>query len=82
MRNLSEVVEVLLEVIPNYQTELLNELKEYKNADNTVENWNGVGDILFKYIFSDFYPEVSWQADVERIWTGDEDADNLTNSNF
>lgn len=82
MRNLSEVVEVLLEVIPNYQTELLNELKEYKNADNTVENWNGVGDILYKYIFSDFYPEVSWQSDVEKIWTGDEDPENLTHSNF
>lgn len=82
MRNLNEVVRVILQVIPPFETELTNELKEYKDADNTAEKWNDVGDILYKYIFSDFYPEVSWQSDVEKIWTGDEDPENLTHSNF
>ena len=73
MRELSEVIVDLLDHIPIDNQELRLALAEYKDCENTIENWNAVGDILYTWIFSDFYPEISWQDWVERIWTGDDD---------
>lgn len=72
MRNLSEVIIDLLDHIPIDYQYLRIDLAKYKDCENTIENWNAVGDILYTWVFSDFYPEVGWQDEVERIWTGDE----------
>lgn len=82
MRDLSTVIALLLEHIPIDQNELRQKLQEYTNCENTYENWNDIGDILYQHIFSDFYPEISWQSTIEKIWTGDEEPDNLTHTNF
>ncbi len=72
MRELSEVIIDLLDHIPIDNQALRLSLAKYKDCENTLENWNEVGDILYFHVFSDFYPEISWQDQVERIWTGDE----------
>lgn len=82
MRELNEVVQELLDHIPYDDTDLRYELNKYKDCENTIENWNSVGDILWKFIFCDFYPEIGWQDQVEKIWTGDADANDLYHSNF
>ena len=82
MRELSEVIIDLLDHIPIDNQTLRLALAEYKNCENTLENWNEVGDILYIHVFSDFYPEISWQEQVERIWTGDDEPNELTYSNF
>jgi len=83
MRDLNDVVLQLLAVIPIEESELRNQLEPFLGCDSSfLINWNEVGDILYTYIFSDFYPEIGWQAKVEKIWTGDEDSDLLDFSNF
>lgn len=82
MRNLADIIIDLLDCIPIDNQALRLELTKYKNCENTHENWNDVGDILYTWVFSDFYPEISWQSEVERIWTGDDEPDSLDYSNF
>ena len=82
MRDLNDVIEQILSIIPIDEAELREDLEQYLDSDNSVENWNNVGDILYSHIFIDFYPEISWQDKVERIWTGDESPDLLDYSNF
>ena len=79
MRDLCEVIDKMLEVIPEDQTILREKLFDHYEAvmitppEMILFRWNEVGDTLFQYIFSDFYPEIEWQSKVEKIWTGDED---------
>ncbi len=79
MRDLCEVIDKMLEVIPEDQTILREKLIDhYETAMITppemiLFRWNEVGDTLYRYVFSDFYPEIGWQDKIERIWTGDED---------
>lgn len=73
MRDLSEVIIDLLDHIPIDNQYLRLALAKYKNCENTIENWNAVGDILYTWVFSDFYPEIGWQDQIEHIWTGDEE---------
>lgn len=84
MRNLETVISQILEIIPAEEQDLRYELESWLDRTNStsIEAWNEVGDILYNYIFSDFYPEIGWQDEVERIWTGDDDSDKLTYSNF
>ena len=84
MRDLNEVIEQMLAVIPIDEEDLREALEAWLDTYNyhSVEDWNEVGDILYNYVFSDFYPEIGWQNQLERIWTGDDDSDELTNSNF
>lgn len=84
MRDLNEVIEQMLAVIPIDEEDLREALETWLDTYNyhSVEDWNEVGDILYNYVFSDFYPEIGWQNQLERIWTGDDDSDELTNSNF
>lgn len=82
MRELTDVIERLLDYIPYDQKILRSVLSQYIDCPNTIENWNDVGDILYLHVFSDFYPEVGWQEQVEKIWIGDEDQDMLDFSNF
>ena len=55
---------------------------QFAHWEELYENWNDVGDILYNHVFSNFYPEISWQSMVEKIWTGDDDQDSLDYSNF
>lgn len=84
MRNLETVISQILEVIPVEEEDLRYELESWLDRynSNSIEAWNEIGDILYNYIFSDFYPEIGWQDQVERIWTGDDDSDELDYSNF
>ena len=82
MRNLKEIILELLEHIPVDNEELRMKLSNFKDCENSYENWNDVGDILYNHVFSNFYPEISWQSMVEKIWTGDDDQDSLDYSNF
>ena len=82
MRNLKDIIIELLNHIPKDNTNLREKLITYKDCPNTYENWNDVGDILYEHVFSNFYPEISWQSMVEKIWTGDDDQDSLDCSNF
>lgn len=84
MRNLETVISQILEVIPVEEEDLRYELESWLDRynSNSIEAWNEIGDILYNYIFSDFYPEIGWQDQVERIWTGDDDSDELNYSNF
>lgn len=78
MRNLCEVIDQMLAVIPEDQTELRASLKNHKQSAEFAPpemisiHWNNVGDTLYYYVFSNFYPEIGWQEKIERIWTGDE----------
>jgi len=82
MRDLNDVILELLDIIPIEESDLRQALSVYLNIESSPDDWNEVGDILYTYVFSDFYPEISWQAEAERIWTGDEDTDLLDYSNF
>lgn len=84
MRDLDTVINQLLQVIPIEEIDLREELEAWLDTYNyySAEDWNEVGDILYNYVFSDFYPEIGWQSEVERIWTGDENPDDLMYSNF
>ena len=84
MRDLDTVITQLLQVIPIEEQELREALEAWLDTHNysSAEDWNEIGDILYNYVFSDFYPEIGWQNQVERIWTGDDYADDLTYSNF
>jgi len=85
MRDLNSVILELLAVIPIDEIDLRQALEVWLDVHNLTDNpesWNEVGDILYNYVFSDFYPEIGWQAKVEKIWTGDEDSDLLDFSNF
>ena len=84
MRDLNEVIEQMLAVIPIDEEDLREALETWLDTYNyhSVEDWNEVGDILYNYVFSDFYPEIGWQNQLERIWTGDDDSDELNYSNF
>ncbi len=84
MRDLNEVIEQMLAVIPIDEEDLREALEAWLDTYNyhSVEDWNEVGDILYNYVFSDFYPEIGWQNQLERIWTGDDDSDELEYSNF
>ena len=84
MRDLNEVIEQMLAVIPIDEEDLREALEAWLDTYNyhSVEDWNEVGDILYNYVFSDFYPEIGWQNQLERIWTGDDDSDELNYSNF
>lgn len=82
MRELDDVILQLLEVIPEEKSELRQALESWYMSLDPLTAWNEVGDILYQYIFTDFYPEVSWQADVEKIWTGDDEPDLLDYTNF
>lgn len=85
MRDLNSVILELLAVIPIDEIDLRQALEAWLDIHNLTDNpesWNEVGDILYNYVFSDFYPEIGWQAEVEKIWTGDEDSDLLDFSNF
>lgn len=84
MRDLETVISQILEVIPVEEEDLRYELESWLDRynSNSIEAWNEIGDILYNYIFSDFYPEIGWQDQVERIWTGDDDSDELDYSNF
>lgn len=79
MRDLCEVIDKMLVIIPEDQTILREKLNEhYKDVmmsppEMILFHWNEVGDTLYHYVFSDFYPEIAWQDKIERIWTGDED---------
>ena len=84
MRDLETVISQILEIIPVEEEDLRYELESWLDRynSNSIEAWNEIGDILYNYIFSDFYPEIGWQDQVERIWTGDDDSDELDYSNF
>ena len=84
MRDLETVISQILEIIPVEEEDLRYELESWLDRynSNSIEAWNEIGDILYNYIFSDFYPEIGWQDQVERIWTGDDDSDKLDYSNF
>lgn len=84
MRDLETVISQILEIIPVEEEDLRYELESWLDRynSNSIEAWNEIGDILYNYIFSDFYPEIGWQDQVERIWTGDDDSDELEYSNF
>ena len=84
MRDLETVISQILEIIPVEEEDLRYELESWLDRynSNSIEAWNEIGDILYNYIFSDFYPEMGWQDQVERIWTGDDDSDELDYSNF
>lgn len=84
MRDLNKVIEQMLAVIPIDEEDLREALEAWLDTYNyhSVEDWNEVGDILYNYVFSDFYPEIGWQNQLERIWTGDDDSDELNYSNF
>ena len=84
MRDLGTVISQILKVIPIEEEDLRYELESWldRSNSNSIDAWNEVGDILYNFIFCDFYPEIGWQDEVERIWTGDDDSDKLTNSNF
>lgn len=88
MRDLCEIIDRMLEVIPEDQTILREKLESHYESvmlsppEMILFQWNEVGDTLYQFVFSDFYPEVEWQDKIERIWTGDEDQDELVNSNF
>ena len=82
MRNLANIIVDLLDHIPEDNQDFRLDLEKYRNCANTSENWNDVGDILYNWVFSDFYPEISWQSEIEKIWTGDDDQDSLDYSNF
>ncbi len=84
MRDLGTVISQILQVIPVEEEDLRYELESWldRSNSNSIDAWNEVGDILYNFIFCDFYPEIGWQDEVERIWTGDDDSDELINSNF
>lgn len=88
MRDLSEVITRMLAIIPVDELELRQALEEQKQSIDIAPPemifswWNEVGDTLYNYVFSEFYPEIGWQDELERIWTGDEDPDDLEYSNF
>lgn len=84
MRDLGTVISQILQVIPIEEEDLRYELESWldRSNSNSIDAWNEVGDILYNFIFCDFYPEIGWQDEVERIWTGDDDSDELINSNF
>ena len=79
MRDLCEVIDQMLEVIPEEEMKLREALIDHKESieisppEMMLIQWNEVGDTLYHYVFSDFYPEIKWQAQIEKIWTGDED---------
>ena len=79
MRNLCEVIDQMLAVIPKDKYDLIEALKDHKESaelappEMILFHWNEVGDTLYSYVFSDFYPEIGWQSKLEKIWTGDED---------
>jgi len=88
MRDLCEVINELLLVIPEEKSELKEILEDKKQSieiappEMIFSWWNEIGDILYNHVFSDFYPEIAWQAEVEKIWIGDEYPEDLSNSNF
>jgi hypothetical protein len=84
MRDLGTVISQILQIIPVEEEDLRYELESWldRSNSNSIDAWNEVGDILYNFIFCDFYPEIGWQDEVERIWTGDDDSDELINSNF
>ena len=84
MRDLGTVISQILQIIPIEEEDLRYELESWldRSNSNSIDAWNEVGDILYNFIFCDFYPEIGWQDEVERIWTGDDDSDELINSNF
>lgn len=88
MRDLCEVIDQMLAAIPEDQVILREKLTDHYEAirvsppEMIFFHWNEVGDTLYQYVFSNFYPEVGWQEKIERIWTGDSNPDELENSNF
>lgn len=88
MRDLNSLIDYMLLIIPKEEVKLRNALKEHQKSISSASDdtilfwWNEVGDTLYKYVFSDFRPEIDWQDKLERVWTGDEDQDNLEYSNF
>jgi len=83
MRDLYEVIRQMLEIIPEDKGYLRNQLNEYLNSKELKdEDWNDIGDLLFREVFNDYYPEEKWMHDLDIIWIGDEDPYDLSNSNF
>ena len=83
MRHLHDVILQMLEIIPEDRKFLRDRLNAYLQSPNeTEEDWNNVGDLLYHEVFNDYRPEEEWMCDLDIIWTGDEDPYDLSNSNF
>ena len=83
MRDLHEVILQMLAVIPLDRKELHDKLNAYlESKEATEKDWNDVGDLLYREVFSDYRPEEEWMRNLDIIWTGDEDPYDLSNSNF
>ena len=72
-RNLDEVVDKILSIIPNNEHDLINSLKKQKtNLFNIApeikyQYWNDVANILIKYIPN---IETEWHKKVEEEFSG------------
>ena len=82
MRNLKHVILQMLEIIPDSRNDLKEKLMPYLHSDNSYEDWNDVGDLLFNEVFTDYRPEEEWMLQLDVLWTGDENPYDLSNSNF
>lgn len=82
MRNLKHVILQMLEIIPKDRKGLRDKLIAYLHTDNSYEDWNDVGDLLYHEVFTDYRPEEEWMMKLDIIWTGDENPYDLSNSNF
>lgn len=83
MRDLYEVIRQMLEIIPEDRKYLRNQLNEYLNSKELKdEDWNDIGDLLFREVFTDFRPEEEWMNQLDILWIGDEDPYDLNYSNF
>lgn len=82
MRDLHTVILQMLGVIPEDMVTFRRKISDFLQRPDEIESWNDLGDLLYQEVFSDFYPEISWQSDLEKIWIGDDEPETLDYSNF
>ena len=82
MRDLHTVILQMLGVIPEDMITFRRKISDFLQRPDEIGSWNDLGDLLYQEVFSDFYPEISWQSDLEKIWIGDDEPETLDYSNF
>ena len=82
MRDLHTVILQMLGVIPEDMVTFRRKISDFLQRPDEIESRNDLGDLLYQEVFSDFYPEISWQSDLEKIWIGDDEPETLDYSNF
>lgn len=68
MRNINDVINTMLKVIPETETNLRTNLTNFLGKENTLNSWVEVGDFLEDALEGN---TSEWANNIRKIWLGD-----------